>query len=197
MTLWYEPFKQRLLHFCVALQKKSGFGQLYHGRCTKMSGNTDLGSSTGDTTSGGTTMPPMPSVPGVPQAVELVRKTSGRPRLPSRNRNAVQFSGQVLASGLESLKNAPRTMSTGSGAYTVADLGQSWSFTDPDKPENITFSEDGAIRAATFAKLVEKLTGPKSFCVGACLYLSSLLCHHTEQGLFSSASFIFYPKEHH
>lgn len=78
--------------------------------------------------------------------------------MPSRNRNAVQFSGQALASGLESLKNAPRAVST--GHYTV-EPGVAVSFTEADTPNNVWYSEDGTIKAATFSKLVEKLTAEK------------------------------------
>lgn len=97
---------------------------------------------------------PGPSLPQRPvlKTLEPIRKQ--RFRVPSRNRNAVQFSGQALASGLESLKNA-RAVSSGFNVDPSAQV----SFIDPDSPANIWLAEDGTIRAATFSKLVEKLTG--------------------------------------
>jgi hypothetical protein len=71
---------------------------------------------------------------------------------------AVQFQGKVLASGLESLRQASNAFGvSGRGSYTVEPAVEV-SYGEPDKPDNILYGEDGQVRAASFSKLIEKLT---------------------------------------
>eukprot|EP01127_Copromyxa_protea_P024585 TRINITY_DN9769_c0_g1_i1.p1 TRINITY_DN9769_c0_g1~~TRINITY_DN9769_c0_g1_i1.p1 ORF type:complete len:144 (-),score=24.83 TRINITY_DN9769_c0_g1_i1:152-583(-) len=123
--------------------------------------------------------------PGSSPVLKTLRKDNkARSRLPSRNRNAVQLQGHNLATGFETLKN---WSASGRGSYTVqSDV----SFTEEDNASNIQYTEDGSVKAASFAKLVEKLTlaGTQQVDVDVVATLFRVTSHSLKKTMLATSS---------